>query len=367
MTEKKLCFYALYFEDGIFKDHVLSSIRSLSPFVGKFVFIINGTCNYEGISLLSSYGEVFCRENIGFDAAAYKYIITSPQYHKLLSEFNSCILMNDTFCIVKDSFELIFKEMNSINVDFWGLSHWNPGYSEVTMSILPKHLQSYFLVINKSILESSSFLSFWNNLSVPQSYAEAIMNFEVSFTEYFHNLGYKYTSWLEYIGANDIIIPGNVTYISMPDVLISNYSFPILKAKACRIDNISKLFSILQRIYDESNKHTVKEYIKYQLKNRDHCNIDKLICFAKSHSPLYLYGNGKYSKQLQFLLTNHKIDFNGIIVSSPQRAFQELSLESIELTTNLGIIIAVNKSISKEIEKNIKTHSADINICTMCE
>ncbi len=50
---------------------------------------------------------------------------------------------------------------------------------------IPEHVQAYFQVIEQRMLHSEEFMNFWDNMQVPESYGDAIKNFEVEFTQYF--------------------------------------------------------------------------------------------------------------------------------------------------------------------------------------
>lgn len=57
---------------------------------------------------------------------------------------------------------------------------------------IPEHLQSYFLVIEHSLLKDKLFYHYWQNLPDTSSRNAAIGRHETVFTRYFSNRGYVY-------------------------------------------------------------------------------------------------------------------------------------------------------------------------------
>ncbi|MCG4763896.1 rhamnan synthesis F family protein, partial [Fusicatenibacter saccharivorans] len=70
-----------------------------------------------------------------------------------------------------------FEKMASQKLDFWGISYGEPqpditGYNKY--KIIPIHLQSYFLVIEKSMFTYPGFIKYWENMNDTDSRDKAI-------------------------------------------------------------------------------------------------------------------------------------------------------------------------------------------------
>jgi glycosyltransferase involved in cell wall biosynthesis len=85
--------------------------------------------------------------------------------------------------------------MGERRLDFWGVSygeHQNDftGYNKY--GVIPIHLQSYFLVIEKSLLTYQGFYDYWKELGDTDSREKAIGKHETVFTKHFGDLGFKH-------------------------------------------------------------------------------------------------------------------------------------------------------------------------------
>lgn len=89
----------------------------------------------------------------------------------------------------------ICQEMTDKHLDFWGIS-FGEEQEDVTKEnpygYIPKHLQSYFLVIEKLMLNDDAFYSYWTDLTDTDSRDKAIGRHETRFTKYFADLGYRF-------------------------------------------------------------------------------------------------------------------------------------------------------------------------------
>lgn len=90
------------------------------------------------------------------------------------------ILTNDSYFSPIGSFAPIHKEMDRLECDFWGLVHCN---------LIRPHLQSYYLVLRKSVLCHDAFRTFLSWVSLSNDRDNAI-SYETSFSLWLslHNL-----------------------------------------------------------------------------------------------------------------------------------------------------------------------------------
>jgi rhamnosyltransferase len=139
--------------------------------------------------------EVIERPNIGFDVGAYTEALRSVGWSHL-AEFDELLLVNNTFFGPVSSFDPLFERMSHDNVDFWGMTN-HPAVSPNPFTgrgVMPEHLQSYWLLIRKTILRDPSFERYWQSLPMPQSYNDVVVNFESQFTQYFSERGFTWAA-----------------------------------------------------------------------------------------------------------------------------------------------------------------------------
>jgi len=230
--KKRISIFVIYDHDGMVDDYIFFLLSELSKISERIIIVINGFVLEEYNNRLAQYSnEIVIRENKGFDGAAYKHILTEYLKEFELNAYDELILLNDTFFGPFYSFKSIFNKMDQRECDVWGLSNhyesmqWNG--SE------PMHLQSYFLVIRKNVIEYPAFREFWNQLKCADSFDEAVMGFEVGLSEMVKAAGFKLATYceLEEYHSNNIFLNYNYPLLSCGD-MITKHQFPVLKKKS---------------------------------------------------------------------------------------------------------------------------------------
>ncbi|MGM0215608.1 rhamnan synthesis F family protein [Enterococcus sp. AZ109] len=191
---KRYLIYVIYEEQKHLQEYKLLFLNALKELSTEVLIVVNGELPSEDIGKLKNCGQVICRENQGYDAAAFRYGIRFTGADKL-RQFDEILLVNDTN--VGPMFDLAnsFKEMAKRKLDFWGISYGEEqpditGYNPY--KFIPVHLQSYFLVIEKSMFDHQSFYKYWDELQDTDSRNKAVGLHETVFTKHFSDLGFKH-------------------------------------------------------------------------------------------------------------------------------------------------------------------------------
>lgn len=179
-----------------YKIHFLKALRSI---VDECVIVVNGQISSEDKDLLLSFGHVIVRENEGYDTAAFREGILYFGA-ETLKTYDQLLLVNDTNVGPFYDLSEMFKRMPSESLDFWGITKGEvssdfTGYNRY--GYIPEHLQSYFLVIEKSLLNAPSFYTYWKGMTDTNSRNKAIGKHETVFTKYFNDLGYAYDAFVK--------------------------------------------------------------------------------------------------------------------------------------------------------------------------
>ncbi|MGT2742046.1 rhamnan synthesis F family protein [Streptococcus plurextorum] len=185
--------YVIYGSDEQIAPYKIRFLESLLPLMSHVITVVNGTLSQKDMANLSMLGEVILRENKGYDVAAFREGILSIKKEDI-EQIDELVLVNDTNIGPFADWSTVFSKMEKKRLDFWGISFgeyqedltkYNPyGY-------IPKHLQSYFMVINKGLLKEPLFREYWENLTDTNSRDKAIGKHETYFTKYFQDLGYR--------------------------------------------------------------------------------------------------------------------------------------------------------------------------------
>lgn len=235
---KRLCIYFFYDPEGIVDEYVLDCLRDVLINVDKILFVSNSKLDDRSRKSVKSLGrlELVERDNTGFDVWAYKTGIDYLGWNTLAT-YDEVVFMNFTIVGPIYPFSEMFDEMRTRDIDFWGINvHSGENYDPwgiMPEGHIPKHLQSHFIVVRKSLLVSKHFQKYWNTMRPINSYQEAIGYHEAIFTQTFARLGFK---WSSYVDTHDLENLTSYPLMFMPAEVILNRRCPVFKRKAFILD-----------------------------------------------------------------------------------------------------------------------------------
>lgn len=193
-TGKRALVYVIFESENRLQEYKLRFLQALSPLMDDVIVIVNGQLHVEDVNKLEPYGQVLIRDNKGYDTAAFREGIFALGKDKL-KDYDQLFLVNDTNIGPMRDLSQVCQEMTDKHLDFWGIS-FGEEQEDVTKEnpygYIPKHLQSYFLVIEKLMLNDDAFYEYWTHLTDTDSRDKAIGRHETRFTKYFSDLGYRF-------------------------------------------------------------------------------------------------------------------------------------------------------------------------------
>lgn len=197
MKKNRIILYVFYDIDGIVDDYVIYQLQQMRTQAERIVMICQGGVkDDEQMSRAQSVADdVYCRENEGYDAGAWKEAITNYVGWDELGRYDDLILMNDSCYGPIYPINELFDEMDSRKVDFWGITRHGKIKDDYKLSengIFPMHIQSYFLCFDKKVFTSEAFRLFWNNLKETSTFEESVTFFETSLTKYLEEKGFSW-------------------------------------------------------------------------------------------------------------------------------------------------------------------------------
>lgn len=195
---KRFLIYVIYEDSDFLKKYKVIFLEALSKIVDCVLVVVNGSLKSEDIEKLRQYGKVKVRGNDGYDTAAFRYGIDYVKNE--LGKYDELLLVNDTNVGPISNLEDIFFNMACRKLDFWGITYGEPQTDFTNYNrygTIPIHLQSYFLVIEKSLLTYKGFYQYWEELGDTNSREKAIGKHETVFTKYFSDLGFKHGALVE--------------------------------------------------------------------------------------------------------------------------------------------------------------------------
>ena len=153
--KRRLCIFSFYDRDGYVDEYVSFVLNALTSLVSQWIIVINGSLDESGRDFFARITKrIYYRENVGYDAGAYRYVLCKCINEYELNTYDEIILCNNTFFLLRDSFKEIFDEAGKYQWDFWGIT----GYLNTIFS----HIQSYFLVFSNNIIKENLLIKYFS-------------------------------------------------------------------------------------------------------------------------------------------------------------------------------------------------------------
>ena len=211
-------------------NHVLYTLEKMSPLFERTVFISNSSFpESENVRLSPYITDFIQRENKGFDFAAWRDGMKYIGFDQL-ENYDSLTIMNDTcFGPLYDMLPY-YEKYEDEKVDFWGITN-HRAYQESKRHYFEEHIQSYYKVFSKSMIQTQVFKDFWQNVQDFEAVQDVIDNYEVQSTSIFLKAGFNYKSILDTRELDDSkMMHPDFSYYA-PDVILQN-KVPFIKVKA---------------------------------------------------------------------------------------------------------------------------------------
>lgn len=184
--KNRVCIFAHYDKDNMIDEYVYYYLCELLTVTQKIFFVTVSNISKVEVSKLENLNiEVIKRENVGYDFYSYKIGIEKLD----LDLYDELIICNDSTFGPLIPMKNIFNEMKENKCDFWGITD-----SEEIMY----HLQSYFIVFRKPILQSMVFSHFWNKLNILDDKHEIIRRYEVGISQALLKKNYTSEVYVKY-------------------------------------------------------------------------------------------------------------------------------------------------------------------------
>lgn len=374
---KRLCIFCFYDRQGIADESVEFLLNDLKPNTDRLIIVVNGEIEKNSEQKLYKYtNEVVKRDNRGFDAGAYKHILLKYMKPEDLKEYDELVLCNDTFFGPFVPFGRIFENMSDKECDFWGINCVNWPFMG--------HIQSFFLVYRRSIIEDNDFYKYWEeNID---EYTEELEDVYAKFeTGLFWYLTVdKRKRFSSYVPPNNCDI-----YVSVGQCM-RQYKIPLIKKKALKnIRNKDNIMDALQYLLEKQiypieiiinyanrvygvkiSEDEIRSYTVDNEKIKEKTYIDAEITTEEFKRRLalsegfYIYGSGIWARKIYWNLCRDNKNFKGFIVSDLEAlksdnlyGYKILQFDSLNINKDYDIVLGVNKVNTINIVKN--------NICKM--
>lgn len=221
---KSTTIFAAFSETGHISDYITSYLKTLKEITPNIVYITDNPISKKEIRKISPYvNHIIAYRHNEYDWGSFKRGYNYLQSQNLFSPNPNTspvlILANDSTIPLIQNFKPLLADMDKKNADLYGITSNLDG---------TYHIQSYFLILNKNLYTSKAFADYLNSVKQQPDGLHVAYRYEVPFTKYFTDLGYKSATFindedLKYLPLND-----KTCY---PLTLMSKHNLPFLKMR----------------------------------------------------------------------------------------------------------------------------------------
>lgn len=353
--------YVYYDKEGIIHNDALWQLAELKRNVNYLIVVING--NLVGDVPMREYAdEIIYRENTGFDAAAYKAVITDLGKKAIIESCDELVLCNNSFYGPFCSFEPIFEKMSGNDVDFWGMAYLEYGFFRC--------IESFFMVFRKNILQNQDLQNYFRDHIAydTDDFTSICLAFEHGLFECLVDKGYKFDAY------------SNSKHWIHRDVLeiIKVDGLPVLKKKAFsqKYYDEKRMLDALRYISEKfdydidyilDNEKTGSE-IKSKLAETDNVDYklrviplpksrEKIRSFLRENGAIYIYGYGLFSRYIVDFLADDETVIKGFVVSDGQNTKAEnpygapvYNISQLRKELDAPILVALNEENTMDVQ-----------------
>jgi lipopolysaccharide biosynthesis protein len=188
LTDLEICsgssiaIFVHWSKDDVISKHDIDLINSLALEFEKVLVVrnLNKSDNNSNTSTLDFRKNVsfLHRANVGYDFGAYKAGLNFVR--PVSSSLNEILLMNNSVYKLKVSLAPLMKKVRDSNFDV----------TAITNSLEDQnHLQSYFLHLNRNVIDNSDFWDWFENLNPSDNKRETVDQLEVPFAQKIESFG----------------------------------------------------------------------------------------------------------------------------------------------------------------------------------
>lgn len=228
LNKKRLAIFASFSSDGKVHDYVIFYLKGLLEVVDNIIFIADNPLVENEIKKIENL-VCFCQaeRHSEYDFGSYKRGYEYAKQKGLLENIADLIFCNDSCVGPIYPFSESFEQTEPIKCDFWGFT---------ASDIHDFHIQSYFMVFRKKIIESNLLEKFLSYVKKKISIEEIIFYYESKFTSFLELNGFTSYALFRKYGINYGRIKENFSFLH-PQETLKTYTMPLIKKKALLLNS----------------------------------------------------------------------------------------------------------------------------------
>lgn len=243
-----VCIFAHFDKDNIIDDYVIYYLKALKNHFDKIIFVSDSDLSEIEKSKITKFVDFVQAYHHGeYDWGSYKFGYIIAKENNLLSEADELLFCNDSVYgpISKIDYSKMNADINGFYANQYGLEK----------EIEDPHLQSWFLLVKKKVIQSKLFDDFMLSITHLEDKLEIIKRYEIGFTK---NLSKEF-SYQAVFSANKTDAVTNA-----PILMVEN-GFPFLKTRILRKYNVDRF--IKQNLDEALYKAIIKHSSRFKKPN----------------------------------------------------------------------------------------------------
>lgn len=351
---KRICIYIIYDKQNIVDKYIDYALRELRLYSAYILVVCNSKNTWQGVDIGIYADRVIYRDNNGFDAGGYKDALCYYIGWDKLKEYDELMLINDSFYGPFGDMRSIFEKMSAKASDFWGFIRSRAG--TIAGQSYDEHIQSYFLVFKKNVINSGVFQGYWDGLKYPETMDSAINDFELGINYCLKANGFRDGAVSDIYGGAFFFRDDENPYLKYSLELLRDFNVPILKCKALSFGNSGYTNALKAYQFIEDNRLYPTIYIKEHMLRKSKfeegmIDYERLDIFYKKHSRVFIYGHGIYGKNVASYFKYKGWNLAGFLVTHATKNDDGVTaFERADIDERDGILVAVGtKEMCEEI------------------
>ena len=232
---KRAAVFAHYDKDNLIDDYVVYYVKALREICEKVIFVSCVDLPAEEKEKLTGIADhIIAEQHNEYDFGSYKRGFLYLHDNNLLQDIDSLIFANDSCYGPLFSLKNLFTEMDSRQVDFWGITknRFGMAFAEPKNIVCVRpHIQSYFLVFDSKVFNSECFVEFMKNIKAETTKDAIIIKYEIGLSELLTQNGFSSDVYIkDYYRFNHVVL-------SLWRQLITKSKSPFLKCSVIRLTN----------------------------------------------------------------------------------------------------------------------------------
>jgi len=182
-TPRRLVLFAHYDAQGEVKRYIQHYLRALREVSSRIVFITTASLDDRSLAVAQRLtDQVLERRNIGFDFCMWRDALEVTD----ISAWDEIVLTNSSVFGPLFPLATAFQNMADQNVDMWSMTENHE---------IAWHLQSYFLVMRRSVHSSPAFAQFWSSVLPYRDKWQVVLSYEIGLSRWLLGNGYRLQSY----------------------------------------------------------------------------------------------------------------------------------------------------------------------------